>query len=124
MTRGDVYASSFGALYSAYMERPRLSRSISRVVGGLHCFDDPRGALAEAARILRPGGRLVGSSFLRGTDSLRQRFLIRPGAGDFGRVATQGELEAWLRENGFELSTQRRAGPMWYFDARLLGATK
>lgn len=213
----DFYASPFGALYSAYMEQPRLSRLISRVVWGgdikpyyesmsavgeaadgativdcpcgagpalrhlqgnggvhyvavdlspsmlrraekrararglsdvefiqadatdipvpsnsadlflsywgLHCFDDPRGALAEAARTLRPGGRLVGSSLLCGTDSLRQRFLVRPGAGDFGRVATQSELEAWLHENGFELSSQRSAGPMWYFDARLSAGT-
>ena len=32
--------------------------------GGLHCVGDPQAALAEMARCLRPGGRLVGSTFL------------------------------------------------------------
>lgn len=209
----DFYASPFGAAYSAYMERPRLSRSIGRIVWGgdskryyesmgtvaevpaagtivdcpcgagpvlralppkaevrylavdlspamlrragrraserglsqvklieasatelplpsasadlflsywgLHCFDDPAAALAEAARVLEPGGRLVGSCFVRGRDSLRQRLLVRPGVGDFGRVGTQAEVKAWLAAAGFELSTAERSGPMLFFDACL-----
>src|ERR1044072_6659722 len=34
MARDDYYASPFGVTYSAYMERPWLSRLISRVVWG------------------------------------------------------------------------------------------
>ena len=34
MSRDDFYASPFGVLYSAYMERPRLARWISRIVWG------------------------------------------------------------------------------------------
>lgn len=211
MARNDFYASPFGVAYSAYMERPRLSRLISRTVWGgdskpyyesmsaiaevpdggtivdcpcgagpalravrpdgsvryvaadlspsmirrarkraeargltsvefiesdatdlplpsestdlflsfwgLHCFDDPPAALAEAARVLKPGGRLVGSCFVRGSDSLRQRLLIRPGSGDFGQVGTQPEVEAWLVAAGFELSSMKRSGPMLFFDA-------
>ena len=86
---------------------------------GLHCFDDPAAALAEAARVLRPGARLVGATFVRGRDSLRQRLLIRPGAGDFGRVGTHSEVEAWLTAAGFEPSKIERSGPMLFFDARL-----
>lgn len=213
MSRQDFYASPFGVAYSAYMERPRLSRLISRIAWGgdskryyesmnaiaevpkggtvvdcpcgagpalraarpgsavryvaadlspsmirrarrraqarglasvefietdateiplppdsadlflsfwgLHCFDDPQAALAEAARILKPNGRLVGSTFVHGQDTLRQRLLIRPGAGDFGQVGTQSEIEAWLENAGFILFSTSRSGPMLFFDARL-----
>lgn len=211
VTRDDFYASPFGATYSAYMERPSLSRAISRVLWGgdsgryyesmgavaevpeggtvvdcpcgagpafravpaggsirylaadlspsmlrrarerartrgligieiveaeatdlpfpsgsadlflsfwgLHCYDDPGGALIEAARVLRPSGRLVGASFVRGREQLRQRLLIRPGAGDFGKVGTETELEGWLVDAGFEQLDIERSGPMRFFDA-------
>ncbi len=210
-TTDDFYASPFGAAYSAYMERPGLSRLISRTVWGgdskpyyesmnaiaevpdrgtivdcpcgagpalravrpdgsvhyvaadlspsmirrarkraeargltgveflesdatelplpsesvdlflsfwgLHCFDDPPAALAESARVLKPGGRLVGCCFVRGRDSLRQRLLVRPGSGDFGQVGTQSEVEAWLATAGFAVSSTERSGPMLFFDA-------
>ncbi len=213
MAQGDFYASPFGAVFSAYMERPRLGRGIGRLVWGgdsgqyyesmdviaelpegstvvdcpcgagpafravrpqasmryigvdlspamlrrarkradargladlellrakateiplpdasadlflsfwgLHCFEDPRAALVEAARILKPGARLVGSAFVRGRDSLRQRLLIRPGSGDFGQVGTQVETEAWLAAAGFDQISATRSGPMLFFDAVL-----
>ena len=34
MARDDFYSSPFGIAYSAYMERPRLSRLIGRAVWG------------------------------------------------------------------------------------------
>ena len=211
VARDDFYASPLGAAYSAYMERPRISRIISRILWGgdsgryyesmnavaevpdggtvvdcpcgagpafravpaggsirylaadlspsmlrrareraqarglnaieiveanatdlplppdsadlflsfwgLHCYDDPAGALAEAARVLRPRGRLVGASFVRGRDSLRQRLLVRPGAGAFGQVGTQQELEGWLAAAGFDPVGIERSGPMLFFDA-------
>jgi SAM-dependent methyltransferase len=215
MARKDFYASPFGVAYSAYMERPRLSRLISRVVWGgnsqpyydsmgavaevadgetivdcpcgagpalralrpnaevryiaadlspsmlrrarkraasrgldsvelieadavdlplpadsadlflsfwgLHCFDDPQAALVESARVLKAGGRLVGSCFVRGNDSLRQRLLVRSGSGDFGRVGTEPEIGAWLAAAGFDVSKAGRSGPMLFFEARRSG---
>lgn len=88
---------------------------------GLHCFDDPAAAVAESARVLEPGGRLVGSCIVRGSDSLRQRLLVRPGCGDLGRVGTREEVEAWLATAGFRASSTARSGPMLFFDARLSG---
>jgi SAM-dependent methyltransferase len=213
VARDDFYASPFGALYSAYMERPRLSRLIGRLVWGgdskryyasmaavtevgaggtivdcpcgagpamrglrregevryvaadlspsmlgrarkraearglsgvelveadaaelplpagtadlflsywgLHCFEDPAAALAEAARVLGPSGRLVGSCFVTGGAGLRQRLLLRPGAGDFGRLGTQADVEGWLAAAGFEQPVLDRSGPMLFFEARL-----
>jgi ubiquinone/menaquinone biosynthesis C-methylase UbiE len=211
MAADDFYAAPFGAIYSAYMERPRLSSRISRLVWGgdirpyyasmaaagqvseggtvvdcpcgagpalraipgdrsiryvgvdlspsmigrarrraeardladvelieasateiplpaasaelflsywgLHCFDDPAAALVEAARVLEPGGRLVGASFVRGTDTLRQRLLIRPHRGDFGPLGTEPEIESWFAAAGLDLRSTSRSGPLLYFDA-------
>jgi SAM-dependent methyltransferase len=216
MARGDRYASAFGAVFSAYMERPRLSRLIARVVWGsdvrpyyesmraiaeipaggtivdcpcgagpafrmvdprspgrylaadlspamlrraerraaargldrvevvradaadlplppasadlylsfwgLHCFDDPQGALAEAARVLKPGGRLVGASFVLGSPGPRPRLLLRPGRGDLGPMGSEADVLTWLEASGFELSARRRSGAMLFFDARRVDA--
>lgn len=85
---------------------------------GLHCYDDPSRALAEAARVLRPGARLVGATFVLGRDGLRQRFLIRPGQGPFGPIGTQPEIEVWLAQAGLEVSRLQRSGPFLFFEAR------
>jgi ubiquinone/menaquinone biosynthesis C-methylase UbiE len=85
---------------------------------GLHCFPDPAAALREAARILKPDGSLVGSSFLRGKDTLRQRLFIRPHVGDFGPLGTQAEIESWLADTGLDLTSAKRSGPFLFFEAR------
>ena len=81
---------------------------------GLHCFDDPRAALAEARRCLGPSGRLVGSAIVP-AGTLRGRLLVRPRAGGFGPLATAGEIRRWLGELGFLRPQVDQRGVFAYF---------
>jgi ubiquinone/menaquinone biosynthesis C-methylase UbiE len=86
---------------------------------GMHCFADPHAAVTEIGRVLRPGGRLVGAAFVKESKGLRQRFLLRPHTGDFGRMCSEAELLDWLREAGIAIVESSRSGPMFFFDACL-----
>jgi SAM-dependent methyltransferase len=80
-------------------------------------LQDPARALAEAHRCLRPGGLIVGASIVSGP-RLRQRLLVRPDRGAFGRVETAAGLERRLAEGGFEEIELERNGLIAYFRAR------
>lgn len=76
--------------------------------GGLHCVPNPDAALAEIARCLRPGGHLVGSTFLA-AGSRRQRRLLR--GDDFGPTGTSDDLLRALQECGLsDVSVDRDDG--------------
>lgn len=89
---------------------------------GLHCFPDPPGAIAELARVLRPGGELRGTSVVKRT-GLRQDAIVRLmqlGA-VFGPGQTLAELETSLADAGLVKVTVSRNGALAYFSARRRG---
>lgn len=85
---------------------------------GLHCFPDPRRAVAEMCRVLKPGGVLTGSALLNDT-GLRYEPVRRVGrrANLLGPGCTGRELTAWLREEGLGDVTLRASGALGYFRA-------
>jgi SAM-dependent methyltransferase len=83
---------------------------------GLHCFDDPQAALLEAARALRPGGRLVGSAIVRG-DRLFDRLRAPSNRGALGKVGGEDELRAGLEQAGFAAIESERSGIFAFFRA-------
>jgi SAM-dependent methyltransferase len=83
---------------------------------GLHCLPDPAAAMGEAARCLRPGGRLVGSTIVRGTRPL-DRLRVRPGAGAYGPVGTASDLREWLAYAGLAKIARDVRGVFAYFEA-------
>jgi hypothetical protein len=60
----------------------------------------------------------VGTSFVKGP-SLRQRIMLRPGAGDFGPMCTEEELLEWLGRAGLRLTDSGRSGLYMFFSAEL-----
>jgi ubiquinone/menaquinone biosynthesis C-methylase UbiE len=87
---------------------------------GLHCLPDPRMALGELARVLKPGGTLRGTSCVTGR-GLRKDAMIAVArrAGVFGNTPHTGEIEAWLREFGLDVVTLEPSGAIEFFEARL-----
>jgi SAM-dependent methyltransferase len=85
---------------------------------GLHCLPNPVAAVREIARCVKPGGRLVGDSVVRGAGTrqdLAITFLRR--AGVFGVGGTIEELRGWLTDAGLRIDSIQRSGAIAHFTA-------
>jgi len=83
---------------------------------GLHCFPDPRRAVHEMGRVLRPGGVLTGSAVLNDT-GLRYEPLRRAGRAShlIGPSGTVADVRRWLVEAGLVDVSVETSGALGYF---------
>lgn len=83
---------------------------------GLHCLPRPDRAVAELARCLKPGGRLLGDCVMRG-ELRRTDLWIRAmqAASIFGAPGTRGELHGWFSDAGLQVETFEVSGAVCHF---------
>jgi SAM-dependent methyltransferase len=85
---------------------------------GLHCFPDPQAAIAELARVTKPGGQLR-ASWYRADGGVRYRpgITIGRASGLMGPSASRSDVERWLTESGFDDVRLTTSGAMAYVRA-------
>lgn len=107
LLQADIYALPFGpSTFDAVL-----------TYNGLHCLEDPAPAIAELARVLRPGGTLRGTTLTRGTSRDPLYSLMRR-LGAFGPSGTPADLRTWLTSAGLTDITLTQSGAVTGFTAR------
>ncbi|GAA2081436.1 class I SAM-dependent methyltransferase [Actinomadura alba] len=101
---------------------PDGSFDVCVTLNGLHCLPDPAGAVAEFARVLRPGGTLRGTAIVTGTGGRRDA-VIRAFQrwGYFGPGGNATDLRRWMTSAGLTGSEVDVDGAMATFTARRPG---
>src|ERR1700759_3837919 len=118
--RGVQDAIEFVEADVTALQFPDASFDLCVTYNGLHCLPDPRAALAELARVLRPGGTLRGTSCVSGRGPRKDALIaLSRRAGVFGITPRTGEIEKWLKEFGLDVVTLERSGAVEFFEARL-----
>ncbi|XRQ08683.1 class I SAM-dependent methyltransferase [Actinomadura welshii] len=89
---------------------------------GLHCFSDPPAAVAEMARVVRPGGQLRGTVVVTGGGALSAAAIALFRRTDqFGRTGSAEDVRRWLSDAGFTDVRLDRHGAYVGFTARRAG---
>jgi ubiquinone/menaquinone biosynthesis C-methylase UbiE len=118
--RGVQDAIKFVEADVTALQFPDASFDLCLTYNGLHCLPDPRAALGELSRVLRPGGTLRGTSCVRGRGPRKDAIIaMSRRAGAFGNPPHTGEIEKWLTEFGLDVVTLERSGAIEFFEARL-----
>jgi ubiquinone/menaquinone biosynthesis C-methylase UbiE len=118
--RGVQDAIDFAQADVTALQFPDASFDLCVTYNGLHCLPDPRAALGELSRVLRPGGTLRGTSCVRGRGPRKDAIIaMSRRAGAFGNPPHTGEIEKWLTEFGLDVVTLERSGAIEFFEARL-----
>ena len=83
---------------------------------GLHCFPDPRLAVREMTRVLKPGGVITGSAVLNDSGA-RYEPLRRMGrlSNLLGPSCTSADVMAWLAEGDVRDARLTLSGAIGYF---------
>jgi ubiquinone/menaquinone biosynthesis C-methylase UbiE len=88
-----------------------------------HIFPEPRRALAEVRRVLRPGGRLLLLDWSRGRVTMRALDLYLRLSGDaYRRMYTLDEAGALLRDAAFRVVTAERRAIDWLWELMVIEA--
>jgi ubiquinone/menaquinone biosynthesis C-methylase UbiE len=85
---------------------------------GLHCFAAPAAAVAEMARVLRPGGVLRGCAVVTGAGARQDALIgVLRRSGDFGGAGSTADLRDWLAAAGLTEPEVAASGAMAFFRA-------
>jgi SAM-dependent methyltransferase len=85
---------------------------------GLHCVPDPAVGVAEMARCLRPGGRLIGEFAVRGQLLRADAYMaVLRATGTFGPAGTRDDAQRWFDDAGLVIDVLECTGAIAHFDA-------